>query len=71
MEPDNDDAANADAMLQTPPQLAHLSLRLNAIKHLVSMLSAIYNGKKDSYVTLAANSHGGDTIEFVILRVAA
>ena len=40
--------------------LAHVSFKLNSVKHLFCMLSAIYNGKKDLYCTIAANSQGED-----------
>lgn len=40
------------------PQPASVSLKVDSVKPLFDMLSAIYNGKKDTYAVIAANKKG-------------
>jgi hypothetical protein len=42
-----------------PSELAHVSLKVDSVRHLFGMLSAIYNGRKDTYAVVAANAKGG------------
>jgi len=40
------------------PAPAHVSLKVDSVRHLFSILSAIHNGRKDAYAMMTANYKG-------------
>lgn len=52
---DNDEI---DQGMEAAAALSHFTLKVDNVKHLFSIVSAIYNGKKDSYAMIRANHKG-------------
>ena len=54
-----DGGAGQDGTAATDGALpGHLTLKVDSVKHLFGMLSAIYNGKKDAYAVIDASTKG-------------